>query len=111
MGRSVLALCLVSSLAFAQDVPRRMYQVAPTTQAILQHPDWVLTDEGKQRLDATLARHVRELEQLRAENASMRADLVTWQSKPALTWKGALLLVGVGVVVGAAVAIPLAVRR
>lgn len=63
-------------------------------------PAWLLTDEGKSRIDATLQRHVAELEQLRAENASMRADLVTWQDKPALTWRGALLLVGAGVAVG-----------
>jgi hypothetical protein len=67
---------------------------------LVAHPDWVFTAEGKRRVDETLERQVRELEKLRAENVSLRTDLLTWERKPALTLAGALLLVGAGAVLG-----------
>ncbi len=105
MGPSLLLALLVSTTALGQE---RMRQVGPGEGLLLVHPDWSLTNEGKQRLDATLERQVRELEQLRVENASLKTTLVEWQAKPALTWSGALLLVGGGIVLGALVAIPVA---
>ncbi len=101
----LIALVFSSWPALAQE---RMRQVGPGEGLLLVHPDWSLTNEGKQRLDATLERQVRELEQLRAENASLRTTLVEWQARPALTLSGALLLVGGGFVLGALVAIPVA---
>lgn len=101
----LIFLCLACP-AFAQDAGPRMYQ--PPAPELVGYPNWVLTDGGKQRLDATLERHVRELEQLRTENASLRAGLVSWEAKPTLTWRGVLLLVGGGVVLGLAVGVPVA---
>src|SRR5688500_9111594 len=99
MVRSALVLALLTStVALADDVPRRMSRVAPGH--VVTSPAWLVTDEGKARIDATLQRHVVELEQLRAENAALRTDFVVWQAKPALTLRGALLLVAAGAAVG-----------
>lgn len=109
MGRSALVVLLVASQALAE--PPRMERVAPGY--VVTSPAWLLNEPGKAKLDATLERHFAELTTLRAENTSLKSGLGDMEKKPALTWKGALLLVGLGVVVGAAVAVPaaLAVRR
>lgn len=104
MGRSVtLLLVLVSRLALAQgvvaeDAPLRMYQ--PPAPELVGFPNWVLTPDGKERLDATLSRQFSELVQLRTENSELKIALVTWEAKPALTWRGAALIFAGGVVVG-----------
>lgn len=108
---NLLLIALVVSSSALADGPR-LYQVAPTTQALVSAPDWVLTNEGKQRMDAQLAHDAQEKARLLAENSSLRADLVSWEAKPTLTPMAVLLLVAIGVVAGAAaVGIPLAVRR
>lgn len=107
MVRSTLALALVSQLAFADDTPR-MYQ-PPAPGETVGYPNWVLTPDGKEKLDATLARNFSELVQLRTENASLKHSLVEMESKPAMTWKGAAVLLAVGAVVGAGVAVSIVV--
>lgn len=100
MLRSALLFVLLSSAAFAQG-RGRMFQVVPGETVSVKYPDWVLTPEGKAKLDAVIEQGVQETEKLQAENASMRADLVTWQAKPTLTLPGVILLVGGGFVLGA----------
>lgn len=103
---SVLSICfaLIVRPAFADDP--RLYQ--PPAPESVGYPNWVLTPDGKAKLDETLNRQFVELVQLRTENSELRETLVEWEAKPALTWKGGLLLVGAGVVLGLAVGIPVA---
>ncbi len=100
MGRSVFVLLIVSGLAFGED---RMRQIPPAQTELVSHPAWILTPEGKERIDSTVARLDREAFQLRAENSSLRADVTEMASKPALNWKVVVLLVGVGLVSGATI--------
>lgn len=106
MVREALALCLVSQLALAQDVPR-MYQAKEPD--LVGYPNWVVTPAGKELIDATIERQFTELLQLRTENLELKSELVKWEAKPALTWKGAAVLLAVGAVVGAGVAVSIAV--
>lgn len=115
MGRSlptalVLAVLFVSAVATGQT---RMRQAEPGEKLVVLYPDWSLTDEGQRRIAETLDRQVRELEKLRAENTSLRVDITKASERPALTFAGVALLMGGGFVLGALVAIPvaLAVRR
>ncbi len=101
-----LAIALGCAAARADDAPR-MYQ--PAKPEMVGYPNWVLVPDGKARIDATLERQTSELFQLRSENASLKASLVTMEQKPALTWTGGLFLVGAGLVLGLAVGIPIAV--
>ncbi len=105
MGRSLgvlLVLVLTSGrLVFADG--ERMYQ--PAAPEMVGYPNWVLTPNGKERLDATLERQVSELVTLRAENSSLKTDLETMAAKPALTWKAVALLVGGGLVLGVTVGV------
>jgi hypothetical protein len=115
MGRRIVNLCLTIALIVSPIVnaQERMRQIPPAQTEPVSHPNWVLTPEGKERIDATVARMDREVFQLRAENSSLRADVTEMAAKPALTWKGAVLLVGAGLVLGLAVGVPvaIAVRR
>lgn len=108
MVRSVLVLALVSRLAWAEP---EIYQ--PQEPVTVVAPSWVLTPKGKENIDSGVALLWSEKERLRAENEALRADVIRLAGEPALTWRGALFLVGAGLVVGAAVGIPvaLAVRR
>ncbi len=111
-ARSVLALLLVASVASAQEAPKRAWQVAPGPGERVLHPNWVYTPEGKERVDEALTFLDVETTSLRAQNESLRADLLSWEKKPALTWTGAFVILGIGVVVGGAlVALPFALRR
>jgi hypothetical protein len=96
-----LVLALVSPVR-AQD---RMRQIPPAQTELVSHPDWILTPEGKERIDDTVARMDRELFQLRVENSSLRADVTEMAAKPALTWKAVALFVGVGLVTGVTVGV------
>ncbi len=109
--KTVLLSVLVSSLAWGEDAPRMVR--LPPGQLTTTEPAWLLNEPGKAKLDAVLDRHFAELVQLRSENAQLRVDVVRLAGEPALTWKGALALVGVGLLVGVAVAVPvsLSVRR
>jgi hypothetical protein len=102
MGRSLLVLCLLPALVFGQD---RMRQIPPAQTESVSHPNWVLTPEGKERIDATVARMDREVFQLRAENTSLRTDVQEMAAKPALTWKAVALFVGAGLVTGVVVGV------
>ncbi len=99
-----LVLALVSTSARAQE---RMYQ--PPVPEMVGYPNWVLTPNGKARLDATLERMDREVFQLRVENSSLRADVTEMAAKPALTPMAVALLVGGGLVLGLAVGVPIAI--
>jgi hypothetical protein len=77
-----------------------MYQ-PPSPGENVGYPNWVLTPDGKAKIDETLNRQLTESTILRAENGSLKTSLAEMEAKPALTWKGALLLVGLGVVIGA----------
>jgi hypothetical protein len=107
MGRRIVNLCLtialiVSPIVNAQD---RMRQIPPAHTESVSHPNWVLTPEGKERIDSTVARMDREVFQLRVENTSLRADVQEMAAKPALTWKAVALFVGVGLVTGVTVGV------
>jgi hypothetical protein len=100
----VTALALiVSPIVNAEE---RMYQ--PPVPEMVGYPNWVLTPNGKTRLDATLERQVAELVTLRAENSSLKESLVKMESKPALTWQAVALLVGLGLVGGVTVGVMVA---
>jgi hypothetical protein len=101
-----IALCLIPALAFGDD-PGRLYQ--PPAPEMVGYPNWVLTPDGKARIDARLERYDREVFQLRVENSSLRTDVEEMAKKPALTFKGAAILVGVGLVLGLAVGVPIAI--
>lgn len=116
MGRDLLRLTAIATLlvvtpAFAQDAGPRMYQ--PPAPEMVGYPNWVLTPDGHSRLTAQLQHDAEEKARLRSENASLRASLVEWEGKPALTWRGALLLVGGGLALGLVIGVPVAaaVRR
>jgi hypothetical protein len=106
MGRRVLALLLASSVAWADDAPR----MEPAKVGhVLTYQGWVLNEPGKRKLDDSIARWDKELFHLRAANTKLREDITEMAAKPALTWKGAAVLVGIGVVVGIAVAVPVVI--
>lgn len=94
-----LLVVMLATPARADDTPR-MYQ-PPAPGEVVGYPNWVLTPDGKEKLDATLNRQLTELVTLRSENSSLKASLVTMESKPALTPLGVAVLIGVGVVIGA----------
>ena len=95
-ARSVVLLCLLSGLAFGQE--KRAWQVPPGPGEVVLHPNWVYTPEGKARVDARLTADAQEIAQLRKDKAALEAQ-------PALTWKGAAILVGVGILLGGSVAL------
>ncbi len=104
--RAALAIVLLASqVSFAQDAPR-MYQ--PDKPELVGYPNWVLTSDGADRITATLARQHNELVSLRTENSSLRTSLVEMESKPALTLKGGVVLILVGISIGLVVGIPVA---
>lgn len=103
MRTTALLLVLVSRLALADDAPR-MVRVMPghtTPEAA-----WLLNDSGKAKLDAHIQAEAERAARLELENQQLR-------DVPALTWGGVFLLIGVGLVAGAAAAVPLtlALRR
>ncbi len=104
MGRNlvVLLLFLMPSVAGA-DTPR-MEKVHDGI--LIPENGWVLNDEGYEKLRASLDRQHGELITLRAENSSLQLSLKEMESKPALTFGGAAVLIGIGLVVGAALAVP-----
>lgn len=102
LGR-VLLLLAVSSAAWAEPPAHQMY--VPEQPELVGPPNWVLTPSGYQNLQADMTKRWLELEALKAENAKLREDVTTMSQKRELTWRGALLFVGIGVVVGTAGAV------
>jgi hypothetical protein len=108
MVARVVAALLVSTLALGQEIsPAHMYQ--PKTPETVGYPNWILTQGGKAKLDDAIIALWTEKERLRAENISLQQTTLDLAAKPELTWKGALVLVSVGLVLGASIAIPVAV--
>lgn len=67
-----------------------------------------VNDAGNNKLNGELASMQFDLARLGAENVSLRKDLTSLSAAPLLTWKAALILVGVGLLVGTAASIPIA---
>lgn len=88
--KAALLLLLLAGPALADDAPR-MTRVVP--MATVLEPGWFLNDSGKQKLDDAIVSDRQRIAQLQAENAALAAQ-------PALTWKGAAALVGIGFAVG-----------
>lgn len=111
MRSSLLALLLLPGLALAEPGAVNLYQ--PKEPEMVGYPNWVLTPRGHQLWSEDLARGHAEAVRLRAENESLVKGMKELEHRPLLTWRGALILVGVGVLVGASVSIPvaLAARR
>ncbi len=97
----VTALALI--VAPIVNAEERMYQ--PAKPEMVGYPNWVLTPNGKAKIDETVGRQVSELVTLRAENLSLRTDVEVMAAKPALTWKAVALLVGGGLVLGVTVGV------
>lgn len=95
-----LALLLLLSLPAGADDAPRMERVEPGH--VVTSASWLLNDTGKARLDAAIAADRQRIAQLEQDKTQLGAV-------PALTWKGAAVLVGAGLVVGLVVG--LAVRR
>jgi hypothetical protein len=100
---AIIITVLLPAVALGDDAPRAL-RVAPGYVAT--QPGWFFTDEGKERVDASIRATNAELAQLREENKTLQQSVTTVSASPSLTWKGTLILVAVGLVVGAAVAIP-----
>jgi hypothetical protein len=98
-SRSVLFLLLASSLAWGQEVsPVHMYQ--PEKPEMVGYPNWVLSPQGKENLGVAIADMWTQNAQLRAERDTLQQKTLELAAKPELTWKGVLVLVGVGLAVG-----------
>lgn len=98
MVRSVLALLLVSGLAFGQEAPRRAWQVPSDAPLLVAHPSWVFTEEGKARVDAKLLADAKRIAELEARDKAREAEVAAMAAQPVFTPK-AVLLVGAGVAV------------
>lgn len=109
----LLALLLLVALpAWADDAPRRLNAFPVSAGYLVTEPAWVYTEEGKAKVDAELSRLYQKSAADDAEKASLKASLLEMEQKPALTGKGALLLLGVGLAVGVASAfLVVALRR
>jgi hypothetical protein len=95
----VLFWLLASSLAWGQEVsPVHMYQAGNPEP--IGYPNWVLTPEGKERIGAAIADMWTQNAQLRTERDALQQKTLELAGKPELTWKGVLVLVGVGLVLG-----------
>jgi hypothetical protein len=93
--RLALLAILVCGLARADDTPR-MERVA--AGHVITEPSWVLNDAGKAKLDAFIQGGAQTAAQCTADTTALKAE-------PTLTWKGAALLVGVGILLGGSVAL------
>ena len=102
--KAVALVLLLALPAWADDAPRQLRAFPVTAGYVVTEPAWLYTEEGKARVDARIARDA----QVIANQQKRIADL---EAQPALTWKGALLLIGGGIVIGAAVAIPISLAR
>ncbi len=58
------------------------------------------------RLNLQLRDYQETIESLAAENATLKTATAEMAAKPALTWRGGLLLIGVGLVVGVTIGVP-----
>lgn len=102
--KAALLLLLVASVASAEaPINRSLNLYQPEAPEMVDRPNWILTPEGKAHLDDGIAKLWSEKERLRAENAALREKTLELAAQPALTWKGALILVGVGILAGGAV--------
>ncbi len=110
MDRNFLVLLMFLAPSIAGASPPKMYQV-PEGYLIPEN-GWVMNDDGYDRLKASLDRQHGELITLRAENSSLQQSLKEMEEKPALTVKGALLFVAIGLVAGSLlVGVPLILRK
>lgn len=108
-SRSAALLLLLSSLAWGQEVsPVHMYQAG--NPELIGYPNWVLTPEGKDKIGAAIADMWTRNAQLRAERDALQQKTLELAAKPELTWRGVLVLVGVGLVVGSTVGVVLGKR-
>lgn len=94
--RVALLLLLLSGPALADDAPRKMRLVAPGH--VITEPTWLLTVDGKKKLDDYIAQEVQRVAKLEAEKAECG-------EVPALTWRGAVGLIGLGILIGGVAAI------
>lgn len=86
--RTIALLLLVALPAWAaDDAPKRASRVAPGY--VVTEAGWFFTDEGKRRVDERLQGDAQKL-------AQTEADKKACEEVPALTWKGAAALMGVG---------------
>jgi hypothetical protein len=100
-GKALLLALLLSAPAWGQEVqvsPVHLYQAQ--NPELIGYPNWVATPEGKARIDAALTEFWTDRERLRVENGILQQKTLELAAKPELTWKGALALVGIGLVVG-----------
>lgn len=107
VGR-VLLLLLLASSASAQEAEGQdahMYQAQKTE--MVGYPNWVLSPLGRERIAAALQKQAEDIAAKEAEAAKLRADVVTLSAKPELTWTGAAILIGIGILAGAAIAVPI----
>lgn len=105
---SGLLLVLVSAMAWGQEMPAHMYQ--PAKPETVGYPNWVLSPEGRDRIAASIADAWTQNAQLRAERDALQQKTLELSAKPELTWKGALVLVGMGLAVGATMGVILGKR-
>jgi hypothetical protein len=116
MAARLLALVLLAlpALALAGGPCTELPGDAPCAQTIERgspapHDGWFYTHPGKGRVDEKLSELYGERAGLEVESRHLRSSLLEMEKKPALTWRGAVLLVGVGIVLGASAAIAIAV--
>lgn len=90
-------LLLLALPARADDAPRKLRAFPVTAGYVVTEPGIFYTDEGNARVAAKLQADAQRLAQLEAEKAAL-------EKIPALTSRGVVLLVGVGIVLGAVAA-------
>lgn len=106
--RSGLLLVLLSAVAWGQEMPAHMYQ--PAKPEMVGYPNWVLTPDGRDKIAQSIVDMWTLNAQLRAERDALQQKTLELAAKPELTWKGVLVLVGVGLVVGTTAGIVLGKR-
>lgn len=94
-----LLLLLLPGVALADDAPK-MVRVSPGY--VSEWSGWAMNEPGKAKLDAHIQAQAQRIAQLESDKAALAAQ-------PALTWTGAAVLVGVGILLGGAVV--LAIKR
>ena len=101
-----LALVVALSLAQAPETDHHMYQ--PKAPESVGYPNWVVSPAGYARLSDALQKQAEAVAQKEAEAAKLRADVVALSAKPELTTRGAVVLIGAGLLLGLALSVPVA---
>lgn len=98
-------LLLVALVARAEEI----HQVPAAQAEIVSHPNWVLTPTGMDNIQAALDKQHADLAFIREKDAALEKEITRVSAMPALTPRAVVVLLAVGAVVGAGVAVSICV--